>query len=121
MIEEHLDFIGVLEVCFTIKIWEIAILNYILYNEIMLLIEYTTICKLKPLSLPRKYILTNSGVRRKLLRGPKFRHNCVTSQITPIGSAESTTIPGRSGGMPRKNFARLHLKIRIFLHSGSKF
>ena len=121
MIEDHLDFIGGLEVCFTIKIPENVVLNYILYNETMLLIEYTKICKLEPLSLPLKYILTNSGIRRKFLRGPKFCHNCVTSQINFKGSAVGTNILGWSGDMPRKNFAKLSLKIRIFLHSGSKF
>jgi len=30
----------------------------------------------------------------------KFRHNRVTSQINFRGSAEGTTIPGMSGGMP---------------------
>ena len=46
--------------------------------------------------------------------GPKFCHNCVTSQIN-LGSAEGTTIIGWSEGMPRKNFEKLHLKIRIFI------
>ena len=46
--------------------------------------------------------------------GPKFWHNRVTSQIN-LGSAESTIIIGWSGGMPQKNFAKLHLKIRIFV------
>ena len=46
--------------------------------------------------------------------GPRFFHNCVTSQIN-LGSAEGTTIIGWSGGMPRKNFAKLHLKIRILV------
>ena len=43
----------------------------------------------------------------------KFRHNRVTSQINFRGMG--------SGGMPRENFAKLHLKIRIFVHSRSKF
>ena len=47
-------------------------------------------------------------------RGPKFCHNRVTSQIN-LGSAEGTTIIGWSGGMPQKIFAKLHLKIRIFV------
>ena len=38
----------------------------------------------------------------------------MTSQIN-FGSAEGTTIIGSSGGMPRKNFAKLHLKIRILV------
>ena len=42
----------------------------------------------------------------------------VTNQM---GSAEGTTILGWSEVMPQKNFAKLHLKIRIFMHSGSKF
>ena len=46
--------------------------------------------------------------------GPKFCHNRVTSQIN-LGSTEGTTIIGWSGGMPRKNFAKLHLKIHIFV------
>ena len=62
-----------------------------------------------------------SGVRRKFLRGPKFCHNRVTSQMNLMGSAEGTTILGWSEGMPRENFAKLHLKIRIFVHFGSKF
>jgi len=36
----------------------------------------------------------------------------VTNQLW--GSAEGTTILGGSGGVPRENFAKLHLKIRIF-------
>jgi len=45
------------------------------------------------------------------------------SQINFRGSAEGTTqtILGGPGACPRKNFAELHLKIRIFVHSGSKF
>ena len=46
--------------------------------------------------------------------GSKFRHNRVTSQIN-LRSGEGMTIIGWSGGMPRKNFAKLHLKIRIFV------
>ena len=64
----------------------------------------------------------SSGVRRKFPRGwPKFSHNRVMSQINFMGSAEDTTIRGWSGGMPRENFAKLHVKLRIFVHSGSKF
>ena len=47
-------------------------------------------------------------------RGPRFCHTRVTSQIN-LGSAEGTTIIGWSGGMLRKNFAKLHLKIRILV------
>jgi len=46
-------------------------------------------------------------------RGAKFRHNCVTSQINFWESDP--------GSCPRENFAKLHLNIRIFVHSGSKF
>ena len=61
-----------------------------------------------------------SGVRRKFPREKsKFGHNRVTSQIN-LGSAEGTTIIGWSGGMPRKNFAKLHLKIIIFVPVKSK-
>ena len=52
--------------------------------------------------------------------GPKFCRNRVTSQIN-LESAEGTTIIGWSGSMPRKNFAKLHLKICTFVYSGSKF
>jgi len=62
-----------------------------------------------------------SGVRRKFPRGAKFRHNRVTSQINFRGSADGTTIVGCPGACPRENFAKLHLKIRIFVHSGNKF
>ena len=63
-----------------------------------------------------------SGVRRKFPRGDtKFRHNRVTSQINFRGSAEGTTILGGGGACSRENFAKLRLKIRIFVHSGSKF
>jgi len=51
----------------------------------------------------------------------KFRHNRVTSQINFRGSAEGSTILGGPEACPRENFAKLHLKIRIFVHSGSKF
>jgi len=30
-------------------------------------------------------------------------------------------VPKTRRGLPRENFAKLHLKIRIFVHSGSKF
>jgi len=53
---------------------------------------------------------TRSGVCRKFLRGAKFRHNRVTSQINFRGSAEGTTILGGPGTCPRENFAKLHLK-----------
>jgi len=53
--------------------------------------------------------------------GSSFRHNRVTSQSNFRGSAEGTTILGGSGGMPQEYFAKLHLKIRFFVHSGSKF
>jgi len=49
-----------------------------------------------------------------------FRRNRVTSQINFRGSAEGTTILGGPGICLRENFANLHLKIRIFVHSGSK-
>ena len=68
------------------------------------------------------YMLITSGVRRKFSRRrPSFRHNYVTSQINFMGSAKGTTILEWSGGMSRENFAKLHLKIRIFVHSGNKF
>ena len=47
-------------------------------------------------------------------RGGQGFFTIVTSQIN-LGSAEGTTIIGWSGGMPRKNFAKLHLKIRILV------
>ena len=50
---------------------------------------------------------------------PKFCHNRVTSQIN-LGSAEGTTIIGWSGGVPRKTFAKLHLKIRILKSEASR-
>jgi len=62
-----------------------------------------------------------SGVHRKFPRGAKFRHNRVTSHINFRGSAEGTTILGGPGACPRENFAKLHLKIRIFVHYGRKF
>ena len=46
--------------------------------------------------------------------GPRFCHNSVTSQIN-LGSRPVGQIIGWSGGMPRKNFAILHLKIRILV------
>jgi len=65
---------------------------------------------------------TTSGARRKFpWGGAKFRHNRVTSQINFRWSSEGTTILGGSGACPRENFVKLHLKIRIFVHSGSKF
>ena len=67
------------------------------------------------------FSLRGSGVRRKFPRGGKFRNNRVTSQINFRGSAEDTTILGDPGLCPLENFAKLHLKIRIFVHSGSKF
>jgi len=70
---------------------------------------------------PSNRIITTSGVRRQFPRGGKFRHNRVTSQINFRGSAEGTTILGGPGACPRENLAKLHLKIRIFVHSGSKF
>jgi len=51
----------------------------------------------------------------------KFRHNRGTSQINFRGSVEGTTILGGSGAFPLENFAKLHLKICIFVHSGSTF
>ena len=45
--------------------------------------------------------------------GTKFRHNRVTSQINFMESAEGTIILGWSGGISRKNFAELHLKILL--------
>jgi len=53
--------------------------------------------------------------------GAKFRHDRITSQINFRGSAEGTTILGGPVACPGENFAKLHLKIRIFVHSGSKF
>ena len=61
----------------------------------------------------------SSGVRRKFPMGAKFCHNRVTSQIN-LGSTEGTTIIKWSGDMPRKNFAKLHLKIRIFVPGKSE-
>jgi len=51
--------------------------------------------------------IANSGVRRKFLKGGKFRHNRVTSQINFRGSAEGTTILGVSGGMPPGKFCKI--------------
>jgi len=62
-----------------------------------------------------------SGVRRKFPKGAKFRPNRVTSQINFRGNAEGTTILGGSGGIPPGKFCKLHLKLRIFVHFGSKF
>jgi len=45
----------------------------------------------------------------------------VLSQIYFRGSAEGTTILEGPGACSRENFAKLHLKIRIFVRSGSKF
>jgi len=64
----------------------------------------------------------NDSVYAENFRGVgKFRYNHVTSQFNFRGSAEGTTILGGPGGKPQENFAKLHLKIRIFVHSGSKF
>ena len=60
-----------------------------------------------------------SGVRRKFPRGPNFCHHRVTSQIN-LGSAKGTTIIGWSGGMPRKNFAKLHQKDAFSYRSNRK-
>jgi len=51
----------------------------------------------------------------------KFRHNRVVSQINFRGSVKGTTILWGLGACPRENFTKLHLKIRIFVHSASKF
>jgi len=51
----------------------------------------------------------------------KCRHNRVTSQINFRGSAEGTTILWDPGACPQENFAKLLLKIRIFVHFESKF
>ena len=53
-------------------------------------------------------------------RWAKVCHNRMTSQINYMWSAEDTTILGWSGDMPRKNFAKLFRKIRIFVDSESK-
>ena len=58
---------------------------------------------------------------QKISEGGKFRHNRMSTQINFRGSAEGTTILGGSAAMPRENFTKLHLIIRIFVHSGSKF
>jgi len=42
----------------------------------------------------------------------------MTSQINFRGSAEGKTILGGPGACTLENFAKLHLKIRIFVHSG---
>ena len=51
----------------------------------------------------------------------KSRHNHVMSQINFRGCAEGTITLGGRGACPRENFAKWHLKIRIFVHSGSTF
>ena len=71
-------------------------------------------------------IVWNVGISKqwrtqKISEGAKFRHNRVTSQINFRGSAEGTPILGGPRPCPRENFGKLHLKIRIFVHSGSKF
>jgi len=48
-------------------------------------------------------------------------HNRVMSQINFRGNAEGTTILRGPMACPREKFAKLHLKICIFLHSRSKF
>jgi len=53
--------------------------------------------------------------------GAKFCHNRVTSQINFRGSAEGTTILEGPSTCPQEHFAKLHLKMHIFMHSGSKF
>ena len=64
---------------------------------------------------------TCSGVRRIFPKGGKVSsQSCdVTNQFR--GSAEGTTILGGPGACSRETVAKLHLKIRIFVHSGSKF
>jgi len=57
-----------------------------------------------------------TGVRRKFQMGGQ-----VPSQTTFSGSAEGTTIVEGPGACSREYVAKLHLKIRIFVHSGSKF
>ena len=77
-----------------------------------------------PLAPP---LVTASGVRRKFPRGiDKFRHNRVTSQSYDVtnqllGKCRRHDLSGGVRGMPLENFAKLHLKIRIFVYSGSKF
>jgi len=61
-------------------------------------------------------IIAITGVRKKISEGGQ-----VSSQINFRGSAEGATILGCPGAWSRENFAKLHLKIRIFVHSGSKF
>jgi len=63
----------------------------------------------------------NQWRTQKISEGAKFRHIRVTSQINVKGSAEGTTILRGPGACPRENFAKLHLKMRVFMHSGSKF
>jgi len=43
------------------------------------------------------------------------------SQINFRESAEGMTILGRSGGKSLGNLKKLHLKIHVFVHSGSNF
>ena len=62
-----------------------------------------------------------NGLRRKFPRRVKFRHNGTTSQTNFRGSAEGTTILEGPGACHQENFAKLHLKIRIVVHSGSRF
>ena len=50
----------------------------------------------------------------------KFCQNRVTSQVNFKGSGEGPILEW-SGGITREHFAKLHLKIRIFVHSGSQF
>ena len=58
---------------------------------------------------------------QKISEGGKFSHNRVTSQINFKGSAEGTTILGRSGDKAPGKFCKITPKIRIFMRSGSKF
>jgi len=67
------------------------------------------------------FIRFSSGVHRKFPRGAKFRHNRVTSQINFRGSSEDITFVGGPEACPMENVAKLHLKICIFVHSGSTF
>jgi len=53
--------------------------------------------------------------------GGRFRHNRVTSQINFGEVPKARPFSGSPGACPQENFANLHLKIRIFVHSGSKF
>ena len=58
---------------------------------------------------------------QKISEGGTFRPNLVMSQINFRWSAEGMTIEGGPEECPRENFAKLHPKICIFVHSGSKF